>query len=247
MADRERPESTDDRDSRTRLLLGNKALGRLRRSRVLVVGAGGVGGYSIEMLARTSVGHLTIVDADVVSPSNLNRQIIALESTKGRSKVSVFRERISEINPDIMVETFDMFLTPENVGPLLDKGFDYVIDAIDTVRPKVALLAECLRRGVNVISSMGAGGRVDPSKVIYCDLWETREDGLARAVRQGLKKMGLKKKLTVVSSTESPAASSLIELNQQNKRSSLGTIAPIPSLFGIFLASKVIKDLISHN
>ncbi len=228
-------------DSRTRRLLGDAAIERLERARVLVVGAGGVGGYAIEMLARTGVGHLTVIDADTVAPSNLNRQIIALRSTVGQPKVELFRQRIADINPKVSVDAREEFLTPEMVGPLLDEGYDVVIDAIDTVAPKVALLAECLRRRQKVLSSMGAGGRIDPTKIGYMDLWETREDGLARAVRQRLKKMGLRRPLTVVASTEAPASASLLELDLQNKRSSFGTVATIPSLFGIFLASKAIS------
>lgn len=232
-------------DSRTRRLLGDGALTRLAHSRVLVVGAGGVGGYAIEMLARTGVGRLTLIDADKVAPSNLNRQIIALRSTLGKSKVGLFRDRIADIAPEIEVDARETFLTPESVGPLLDDGYDFVIDAIDTVAPKVALLAECLKRKIPVISSMGAGGRVDPTKVGYYDLWETREDGLARAVRQRFKKIGLRRPLNVVASSETPSSASLIELDLQNKRSSFGTIATIPSLFGIYLASYAIKHLTS--
>ncbi len=233
-------------DSRTRRLLGDGAVRRLSEARVLVVGVGGVGGYAVEMLARTGVGNMTLIDADCVAPSNLNRQIIALRSTLGEAKVELFRKRIADINPDIKVDTRKEFLTPEGVTPLLDEGFDFVIDAIDTVAPKVALLAECLRRRQPVISSMGAGGRVDPSKVGIMDLWQTAEDGLARAVRQRLKKLGLKRPLKVVASSEAPATSSLVELNQQNKRTSFGTTAIVPSTFGIHLASHVINNLV-HN
>lgn len=138
-----------------------------------------------------------------------------------------------------------MFITPENVPALLEAGnYDFVVDAIDTVAPKVALLSECLRRKIPVVSSMGAGGRTDASKVIVTDLWQTRDDGLARAVRQRLKKAGLRGKLPVVASTELPSSASLIQLNLANKRTSLGTIATVPSTFGILMASYVINSLI---
>ena len=240
------PEDFNDEtpDSRTRRLLGEGAVRRLAESRVLVVGVGGVGGYAVEMLARTGVGHITVIDADMVAPSNLNRQIIALRSTVGEPKVTLFKKRIADINPDITVDAREEFLTPEGVAPLLDECYDYVIDAIDTVAPKVALLAECLRRRQAVISSMGAGGRIDPSKVAVTDLWQTAEDGLARAVRQRLKKLGLKRPLKVVASTEAPASASLVELNQQNKRTSFGTTAIVPSTFGIHLAAHVLNNLI---
>lgn len=223
-----------ERDSRSRLLLGDEAMERLRRARVLVAGVGGVGGYAAEMLARTGIGHLALIDADCVAPSNLNRQLIALVSTIGRPKVELFRERFLDINPDIEVDARREFIEPGNVPAILDEGYDYVIDAIDTVAPKVALIAECLRRGVRIISSMGAGGRTDPTRVEYADLWSTREDGLARAVRQRLKKAGLRRPLRVVASTEAPRSASIIHLDEPNKRSSFGTIATIPAIFGIF-------------
>lgn len=230
-------------DSRTLLLLGSEAMERLRRARVLVVGAGGVGGYAAEMLARTGVGHLTLIDADTVSPSNLNRQLIALTSTIGEAKTELFAERFRDINPEVRVEGRREFLTAEGVAPLLDEGYDYVLDAIDTVAPKVALIAECIRRRQRIISSMGAGGRLDPTRVGYFDLWETREDGLARAVRQRLKKIGLRRPLRVVASTEAPRASSVTMLDERNKRSSYGTTATVPALFGIYMANRAILDI----
>ncbi len=233
----------DTWNSRTVTLLGEDACRILAGARVCVVGTGGVGGYAAEMLARSGVGHLTLIDADDVAPSNINRQIIATHSTVGKSKTALFAERFKDINPDIEVDARAQYLTPEGVTKLLDEGYDYVIDAIDTVAPKVALIAECLRRKVPVISSMGAGGRIDPSKVEVTDLWSTTEDGLARAVRQRLKKTGLRRPLKVVSSREAPRRHSLIPLEEQNKRSSFGTIATIPSLFGIFLAAHVINSL----
>lgn len=230
-------------DSRTLLLLGSEAMERLRRARVLVVGAGGVGGYAAEMLARTGVGHLTLIDADTVAPSNLNRQLIALTSTIGEAKTELFAERFRDINPEIRVEGRREFLTAEGVAPLLDEGYDYVLDAIDTVAPKVAFIAECIRRRQRIISSMGAGGRLDPTRVGYFDLWETREDGLARAVRQRLKKIGLRRPLRVVASTEAPRASSVTMLDERNKRSSYGTTATVPALFGIYMANRAILDI----
>ena len=241
--------TTDERwDSRTRLLLGDEAMKRLGRAHVLVVGVGGVGGYAAEMLARTGVGHLTLIDADTVAESNLNRQIIALRPDLGRPKVELFAERIARISPDIHVKARREFVDPENVDALLDEGeIDFVIDAIDTVAPKVSLIVSAMRRGMNIISSMGAGGRVDPTKVGYFDLWETREDGLARAVRQRLKRLGVRRPLRVVASTEAPRSSAVIDLDLRNKRSSYGTIATIPSLFGILLANHVILKIVDKR
>lgn len=234
-------------DARTLLLLGEEGVSALSRSKVLVVGVGGVGGYAAEMLARSGTGHLVLLDADTVSLTNLNRQLIATLPDIGKPKTELFAGRFHDINPEIDVDVRTEYLAADGVVPLLDEGFDFVIDAIDTVAPKVALLAECLRRKVPVISSMGAGGRLDPSKVGYQDLWETREDGLARAVRQRLRKMGLKRPLRVVASTEPPRATSVIHLDDVNKRSSYGTLATIPALFGIYLAAYAIDILRSRK
>ncbi len=230
-------------NSRTRLLLGEEGVRRLASARVLVAGVGGVGGYAAEILARTGVGHLTLADADTVSVSNLNRQLIALIPDIGRSKTELFANRFREINPEIDVATTDRFISADNVAELLDEGFDFVVDAIDTVAPKTALIAECMRRRIPVISSMGAGGRTDASKIGYADLWETREDGLARAVRQRLKKAGLRRPLKTVSSTEAPRKGAIIEVNERNKMSSYGTVAAIPAIFGIMAAQYVINKL----
>ena len=217
---------------------------RLRRSSVLVVGVGGVGGYAAEMLARSGVGNMTIVDSDNVAESNVNRQLIATTSTVVRPKVELFADRFRDINPEINVNPKIEFVDAEKIEDLFcNGGYDYVVDAIDTVAPKVALIAHCLRHRIPIVSSMGAGGRIDVTKVGYYDLWETREDGLARAVRQKLKAMSLRRPLKVVASTEKPMSHSLIQLETVNKRSSYGTLATIPALFGIFLANHVIRKL----
>lgn len=231
-------------DERTERLLGAGAMRKLAKSRVLVVGVGGVGGYAAEMLARSGVGHLTLVDSDVVSVTNINRQLIALQTTVGRSKTELFAERFADINPAISIEVRDLYLTPGNVSELLNERYDYVVDCIDTISPKVSLILESLERGYPIISSMGAGGRTDVTKVGYFSLWETCEDGLARAVRQRLKSMGRRPSLKVVASREAPRSSSLIDVTERNKRTSYGTLATIPSLFGIYLANYVIQKLI---
>lgn len=234
----------DSWDSRTLRLLGPDAADVLAHARVLVAGVGGVGGYVVEMLARSGVGHLVLVDSDTVAESNLNRQIIALRSTLGRPKVELFAARVADINPDCRVETLQRFLTPDNVEGILCSGFDFVADCIDTVAPKVALLSACKRRGIRVVSSMGAGGRLDPSQVCYADLWETRQDGLARAVRDSFKRRGHRPTIPVVYSPEAPRPCSLLmEQGRDNKRSSYGTLATVPSLFGIYMASYIIRKL----
>ncbi|MBD5358563.1 MAG: tRNA threonylcarbamoyladenosine dehydratase [Bacteroides sp.] len=234
----------ENRDNRTRRLLGDDRFKILQRASVLIVGVGGVGGYAAEMLARTGIGNLTLIDADDVAESNINRQLIATTSTIGQPKVILFAERFHDINPDAKITAIKDYLSPENIDSIIKgKQFDFVIDAIDTVAPKVALLEYCLSNNIRVISSMGAGGRVDPTKIGYFDLWETREDGLAKAVRRKMKADGFRKPLKVVASTEKPCSHSLIEIESANKRSSYGTIATIPSLFGIFLANYVIRKL----
>lgn len=237
-------EAPDSWDSRTLRLLGPDAADVLAHARVLVAGVGGVGGYVVEMLARSGVGHLVLVDSDTVAESNLNRQIIALRSTLGKPKVELFAARVADINPDCRVETLQRFLTPDNVEEILCSGFDFVADCIDTVAPKVALLSACRRRGIRVVSSMGAGGRLDPSQVCYADLWETRQDGLARAVRDAFKRRGHRPSIPVVYSPEAPRPCSLLmEQGRDNKRSSYGTLATVPSLFGIYMASYIIRKL----
>lgn len=233
--------------NRTETLLGQEALSRLAGSRVLVAGVGGVGGYAAEMLVRTGVGHITIIDADNVAISNINRQLIALQSSVGESKVELFAHRFRDINPEIETEARQQYISPENVPALLAEDYDYVVDAIDTVAPKMALILHCLTHRIPIISSMGAGGRIDPTRVGYFDISETREDGLARVVRQRLRKEGIRHGLEVVASTEAPRRRSVMELNEPNKRSSFGTIASIPAIFGIFLANKVITKLAALN
>lgn len=235
--------TTDAWDSRTRRLLGDEAVERLARAKVVVVGAGGVGGYAVETLVRSGVGHIVIIDADNVAESNINRQLIALRSTVGEPKVSLFAQRCRDINPEVSVTAVKEFVTPENAANLIGTDADFVIDAIDTVAPKMAVIMHCLANRIPVISSMGAGGRIDPTKIGYFDISETREDGLARAVRQRLKKAGIRKPLKVVASTEAPCRRAVIELEEQNKRSSYGTIISIPAIFGIYLANHVIMKL----
>lgn len=237
--------TTDAWDSRTRHLLGDEAVERLARAKVVVVGAGGVGGYAVETLVRSGVGHIVIIDADNVAESNINRQLIALRSTVGEPKVSLFAQRCHDINPKVSVTAVKEFVTPENAANLIGTDADFVIDAIDTVAPKMAVIMHCLANRIPVISSMGAGGRIDPTKIGYFDISETREDGLARAVRQRLKKAGIRKPLKVVASTEAPCRRAVIELEEQNKRSSYGTIISIPAIFGIYLANHAIVKLIN--
>lgn len=240
----------EDWNSRTRLLLGPEAVERLAGSHVLVAGVGGVGGYVVEMLARSGVGAITAVDSDSVAPSNINRQIIADCASVGRLKVELWADRVRAINPQCRFAALAQYIDVASVGSLLQLKPDYVADCIDTVAPKVELLAQCLENGLRVVSSMGAGGRIDPSKIRLGRLADTRDDGLARAVRQGLKKRGSGeegRQLRVVWSCEPPHRCSLLKLQQANKRSSYGTLASIPAIFGLFMANEIVLSLAGIN
>lgn len=235
----------DDWKQRTELLLGSGGVATLSRSRVLVVGVGGVGAYAVEMLARAGVGKLDIVDGDNVGVTNVNRQLPALHSTVGQPKVDVMCRRIADINPEAEVKAINCFITEDSVRMLLDGGnYDFVVDAIDSVAPKVALIKHCLASGLRIISSMGAGGRIDASKVRYADLWETYNDGLAKVVRTRLKAEGIRRKLPVVWSEEMPEKAAVMLTDEiANKRSSYGTVSYLPAIFGCMLGAYVIRKL----
>ena len=227
---------------RTSLLLSEEMVARLQASRVLVVGVGGVGAYAAEMLVRAGVGRMTILDSDSVAPSNINRQLVALHSTIGLDKVEVLAARLCDINPQLELSARKCYLDVEGVDDLLQEGYDFVVDAIDTVAPKVALLASCLQRGIAVVSSMGAGARIDPSQIRYADIADTFHCGLARAVRTRLRKMRVKGKLPVVFSTEVPCAEAVQEVTgERNKRTTVGTVSYMPAVFGCYLAAYVIR------
>lgn len=234
-------------DARLVTMLGEEGVARLSRSRVLIAGVGGVGGYAAEMLARSAVGHLTLVDADNVAPSNINRQLIADTDTVGMPKTELFARRFRVINPAIDVLPLQRYITPEEVAGLLAPDYDMVIDAIDTVAPKTALLLHCLEHRIPVISSMGAGGRMDVTKVRYADISETRDDGLAREIRRRLRKAGHPRGLRVVTSSELPCRRCIIPLEERNKRSSFGTVATVPALFGIYLANYTLEQCLKSE
>lgn len=233
----------EDWQQRTVTLIGQEAVTRLKNAHVLVAGVGGVGGYAVETLVRCGIGNLTIIDADNVSESNINRQLVALHSTIGMSKVNILADRCRDINPDISINAVQEFITVDNTSKMIGSDVDFVVDAIDTIAPKISIIKYCLKNKIPIISSMGAGGRIDPAKIGYFDISETREDGLARVVRQRLKKDGIRSGLKVVASLEVPKHSAVIELDEQNKRSSLGTTFTVPSMFGIYLGNYVIRKL----
>ena len=232
---------------RTSLLLGDEKLGRLRNANVLVVGLGGVGAYAAEMIARAGVGRMTIADADVVSESNINRQLIALHSTVNRPKTEVMAERLRDINPKIELTIVSRFIKDDETDALLDSDkFDYVVDAIDTLSPKLALIKGALDRHIPLVSSMGAGAKTDPAKMEICDIAKTHHCPLAHMLRKRLHKIGVRKGFTAVFSPEPVREGAMILCEEQNKKSNMGTISYIPAVFGIGCASVVIRGLIDE-
>ena len=229
---------------RTELLLGSEKVERLRQKHVLVVGLGGVGAYAAEMIARAGVGHMTIVDGDTVSISNINRQLPALHSQVGKPKTEVMAARLRDINPDIDLTVVNEFIRDERMVQLLENKYDYVVDAIDTLSPKVFLIYHSIQMGLPIISSMGSGGKTDPTKLQIADINKTFNCKLARSIRKRLHRKGIDKGLTVVFSTELTDKTAVVEVDdEENKKSTVGTISYMPALFGIYCASKVIRDL----
>lgn len=230
---------------RTELLLGTDKMDHIRKAHVLVVGLGGVGAYAAEMVCRAGVGKMTIVDADIVQPSNINRQLAALHSTMGQEKARILENRYKDINPELELTVLCDYLKDENIPALLDSArFDFIIDAIDTISPKCFLIYEAMKRRIRIVSSMGAGAKSDITQVRFSDLWDTYHCGLSKAVRKRLQKMGMKRKLPVVFSTEQadPKAVLLTD-NERNKKSTCGTVSYMPAVFGCYLAEYVIKRL----
>lgn len=232
-----------ERFSRTELLLGAENMKRLRQARVAVFGIGGVGGYVVEALARSGVGALDLIDNDTVSLSNVNRQIIATEKTVGQYKVEVAKDRILDINPDIRVRTYRTFYMPDTKEQFDFKEYDYVVDAIDTVTGKISLIIQAKEAGVPVISSMGAGNKLNAAAFQVADIYETSVCPLAKVMRRELKKRGVDK-LKVVYSQEKPLTPSEVPVG---RRQIPGSIAFVPSVAGLILAGEVVKDLISEK
>ena len=235
----------EDWQQRTELLVGSEKLHRLHRAHVWVAGLGGVGAYAAEMLCRAGIGKMTLIDADRIQPSNINRQLPALHSTIGMPKAEVLGKRFLDINPQLELHALELYLNEENIPGLLDRARpDFIIDAIDTVAPKCSLIHCAQERDIPIISSMGAGAKTDITQIRFADLWETYHCGLSKAVRKRLQKMGRKRKLPVVFSTEqaNPAAI-LLTPNEPNKKSTTGTICYMPAVFGCYLAEYVIRNL----
>ena len=232
---------------RTELLLGEEKLNILKQANVLVVGVGGVGAYAAEMIVRAGVGRMTIADADKVSESNINRQLVALHSTIGREKCDILADRLKDINPELQLTVVNRFIKDTETDALLDSDkFDYVVDAIDTLSPKLALIKGAMERGIRVVSSMGAGAKTDPTLMEIKDIAKTHHCPLAHMLRKRLHKIGIKRGFWAVFSPEPVREGAMILCEEQNKKSNVGTISYIPALFGIGCASVVIRDLIGE-
>ena len=232
---------------RTELLFGCEKLELLRQANVLVVGVGGVGAYAAEMIVRAGVGRMTIADADRVSESNINRQLVALHSTIGQKKCEVLAQRLRDINPELQLTLVNRFIKDDETDALLDSDkFDYVVDAIDTLSPKLALIKGSLDRGIPVVSSMGAGAKTDPTLMEIKDIAKTHHCPLAHMLRKRLHKIGIRRGFKAVFSPEPVREGAMILCEEQNKKSNVGTISYIPALFGIGCASVVIRGLVGE-
>ena len=229
--------------SRTELLIGKASVEKLKKSRVAVFGIGGVGGYVVEALARSGVGAIDLVDNDTVQESNLNRQIIALHSTIGRKKTEVMAERVKDIYPDISVTRYDVFYLPETADSFDFSLYDYVVDAIDTVSGKLALIEQAKKQNVPVISCMGTGNKTDATAFAVADISKTSVCPLARVMRRELKKRGIEH-VKVLYSKEEPRKSGLTD--EETGKSVPASIAFVPSVAGLLIAGEVIKDLIKE-
>lgn len=234
-------------DERTILLLGEEKMEILRRSNVLVVGLGGVGAYAAEMICRAGVGKMTIADADKVSSSNINRQLVALHSTIGQNKGDILAARLKDINPELQLTVVNEYIRDEKTWELLDSDrFDYVVDAIDTLSPKANLIKGALERNIKLVSSMGAGAKTDPTLVEIKDIGKSHHCPLAHMLRKRLHKMGIRSGFYAVFSPEPVREGSMIIAEETNKKSNTGTISYMPAVFGCACASVVVRDLLGE-
>ena len=230
------------------MIIGEEGLEKLNSSNVLIVGLGGVGAYAAEMICRSGIGSMTIVDGDIIHSSNRNRQLPAMKSTEGMLKTEVVGKRLADINPDIKLELISEYIKDERLIEILDKDYDYVVDAIDTLSPKVFLIYHSINRKIPLVSSMGAGGKFNPLLVRISDISESSDCSLARILRKRLHKLGIRSGFTAVYSPEVIDKSKIIATSgEQNKASVVGTISYMPAAFGMVCASVVIRDLAGIN
>ncbi len=234
---------------RTQLLVGESGLEKLLKANVLIVGLGGVGSYAAEAICRAGVGRITIVDGDVIDPSNRNRQLPALSSTHGQSKALLMKDRLLDINPNCNLIVYNEFMAIDNMKEMIINGnFDYVIDAIDSITPKLTLISTCVFNNIKLVSSMGAGGKLDPTQIKVNDISRSYNCNLAHYVRKRLRKYGIRKGVKTVFSTELANPKSLMHTDGSNfKRSAFGTISYLPAVFGLTVASVAIRELIGKE
>ncbi len=234
--------------SRTELLLGEENLGKLKNAHVLVAGLGGVGAYAAELLCRAGIGKMTIVDGDTITESNKNRQLPAMSSTIGLRKVDVMAQRLKDINPALELIAVDDYLKNEKIDELLSQHFDYVVDAIDTLSPKLFFIMKCLENQLPLVSSMGSGGKMDPLQVRISDIADSYGCRLAHFIRKRLHKRGIRSGFKVVFSPEAVDKERIVlTTGVANKKSNIGTISYMPALFGCFCASVAIRDLVKNE
>lgn len=234
--------------NRTELLLGREKLERLQCAHILVAGLGGVGAYAAEQLCRAGIGEMTIIDGDVVELTNKNRQLPALDSNLGRAKAEVMAERFRDINPQLRLHVINDFIRDDRMIEILQTAkYDYVVDAIDTLAPKIFLIYHALQLGLPIVSSMGSGGKLDPSKIEVVDISKSYNCNLARMLRKRLHKLGVYKGVKVVFSSEFTDPAAIVLSEGQNKKSNVGTISYMPPIFGCFMASVVVRELIEGN
>ena len=230
---------------RTEMLVGPEGLERLFESSVAVIGLGGVGAYAAEMLCRAGVGHLILLDSDVVSESNKNRQLIALDSTIGKPKSTVLAERLKDINPDVRLTLINCYLEEGGIQQLLGEyKVDFLVDAIDTLAPKIALIKYCVESGIPHVSSMGAGAKIDATAVRLADLSKSYNCPLAYILRKKLRKVGISKGFKVVFSEELPRREAIVAVEERNKKSNVGTISYLPAVFGCVCAQAAVEHLL---
>lgn len=230
--------------SRTELLLGEERLEQVKQAHILIVGLGGVGAYAAELLCRAGVGQMTIVDGDDIEASNINRQMPATCKTLGKDKADVMAERLLDINPNLKLRVINEYLRDERIIEILEEApYDYVVDAIDTLAPKILLIYHSLKNNYKVVSSMGAGGKMDPSQIRVCDISKSYNCRLARMLRKKLHQIGVRKGVTVVFSPEDVDKRAVVLTESQNKKSNVGTISYMPPIFGCYIASAVLRDL----
>ncbi|WP_372752405.1 ThiF family adenylyltransferase [Labilibaculum sp.] len=233
--------------SRTELLLGNEKLDKLKNAHILVIGLGGVGAYAAEQICRAGVGEMTIVDGDHIELTNINRQLPASISNLGKDKTVVMGQRLLDINPNLKLNLINEYLSDERIVEILkEKNYDYIVDAIDTLAPKIILIYHSLKLNLKIVSAMGAGGKMDPSKIQICDISKSYNCKLARMLRKKLHQLGVYEGVKVVFSPEDVSKQAVVLTESRNKRSNVGTISYMPPLFGCFCSSIVINELLAN-